>query len=114
MISRRVPMPDSSFGWLKSDGGRTRRLRLLQRPIDLVRKAHVAPTLEALDQLQLDADILVIAIIHQSEHDDYDETVRMSFSLALDQVRFAIASRRAVLLGQGGGEAKPSAKAAAA
>ena len=94
--------------------GRTRRLRLLQRLIDLVRKVHVAPTLAALDQLQLDADNLVVAIIHQGEHDDYDETVQMSFSLALDQIRFAIAARRAVLLGEGGGEAKPSAKAAAA
>jgi TRAP-type uncharacterized transport system substrate-binding protein len=94
--------------------GRTRRLRLLQRLIDLVRKAHVAPTLGALDQLQLDADNLVVAIIHQSEHDDYDETVQMSFSLALDQARFAIAARRAALLGERDGDAKPSAKAAAA
>jgi TRAP-type uncharacterized transport system substrate-binding protein len=94
--------------------GRTRRLRLLQRLIDIVHKAHVAPTLAALDQLQLDADDLVVAIIHQSEHDDYDETVQMSFSLALDQVRFAIAARRAVLIGEGGAEAKPSAQAAAA
>jgi hypothetical protein len=52
--------------------------------------------------------------IHQSEHDGYDETVQMSFSLALDQVRFAIAARRAVLIGDGGGEARPSAQAAAA
>ena len=53
-------------------------------------------------------------IIHQSEHDDYDETVQMSFSLALDQARFAIAARRAALLGERDGDAKPSAKAAAA
>jgi len=56
----------------------------------------------------------VVAIIHQSEHDDYDETVQMSFSLALDQARFAIAARRAVLIGEGGAEAKPNAQAAAA
>jgi hypothetical protein len=79
-----------------------------------VRKAHAAPSLEALDQLQLDADNLVVAIVHQSEHDDYDETVHMSFSLALDQVRFAIAARRAALLQRLGSEAKPGAKAAAA
>jgi hypothetical protein len=94
--------------------GRTRRLRLLQRLIELVRKAHAAPSLEALDRLQLDADNLLVAIIHQSEHDDYDETARMSYSLALDQVRFAIAARRAALLSEGGGEAKATAKAAAA
>jgi hypothetical protein len=94
--------------------GRTRRLRLLQRVIELVRKGHAAPSLEALDRLQLDADNLLVAIIHQSEHDDYDETMQMSFSLALDQVRFAIAARRAALLGEHGGETKATAKAATA
>ena len=94
--------------------GRTRRLRLLQRVIELVRKAHAAPSLEALDRLQLDADNLLVAIIHQSEHDDYDETMQMSFSLALDQVRFAVAARRAALLGEHGGETKATAKAATA
>ena len=94
--------------------GRTRRLRLLQRVIELVRKGHAAPSLEALDRLQLDADNLLVAIIHQSEHDDYDETMQMSFSLALDQVRFAIAARRAAPLGEHGGETKATAKAATA
>ncbi len=81
---------------------RTRRLRLLQRLIDLVRKAHAAPTLAALDQIQVDVDNLVVAIIHQGEHEEYDQTVQMSFSLALDQLRFAIAARRAMLLDHAG------------
>jgi TRAP-type uncharacterized transport system substrate-binding protein len=95
-------------------GGRTRRLRLLQRLLDLVHKARAAPSLEALDQVQVDVDQLVTAIIHQTEHEEYDQGVQMSFSFALDQVRFAIASRRAILLEQPGAEAKPGAKAAAA
>ena len=90
--------------------GRTRRLRLLQRLIDLVRKAHTAPSLEALDQMQVDVDNLVVAIIHQGEHEEYDQTEQMSFSLALDQVRFAIAARRAVLLDNTAADAKPDAK----
>jgi TRAP-type uncharacterized transport system substrate-binding protein len=81
---------------------RTRRLRLLQRLIDLVRKAHAAPNLAALDQIQVDVDNLVVAIIHQGEHEEYDQTVQMSFSLALDQLRFAIAARRAMLLDHAG------------
>jgi TRAP-type uncharacterized transport system substrate-binding protein len=83
--------------YLRNDT-RTRRLRLLQRVLDLVRKAHSAQTLETIDQLQIDADNLVIAIIHQSEHEEFDETVRMSFAFALDQLRFAIAARRHVIL----------------
>ena len=77
---------------------RTRRLRLLQRVLDLVRKAHAAHNLEALEQLQIEADNLVIAIVHQGEREEFDETVRMSFAFALDQLRFAIAGRRTAIL----------------
>jgi len=97
---------------------RTRRLRLLQRVLDLVRKAHAAQTVEALEQLQIEADNLVIAIVHQGEREEFDETVRMSFAFALDQLRFAIAGRRTAILDRAGqaGEstAKPPGQAAAA
>jgi hypothetical protein len=96
---------------------RTRRLRLLQRVLDLVRKAHTAQNLEALEQLQIEADNLVIAIVHQGEREEFDETVRMSFAFALDQLRFAIAARRTAILdhtAEGGAAAKPPGKAAAA
>ncbi len=96
--------------YLRSDT-RTRRLRLLQKVLDMVRKAHTAQNLEALEQLQLDADNLVIAIVHQSEHEEFDETVRMSFSFALDQLRFAIDARRTAILdraGTGADEAAPA------
>jgi TRAP transporter TAXI family solute receptor len=99
---------------------RTRRLRLLQRVLDLVRKAHAAQNLEALEQLQVEADNLVIAIVHQGEREEFDETVRMSFAFALDQLRFAIAARRTAILDRSGesseetGAAKPAAGKAAA
>ncbi len=64
--------------------------------------------------MQTDVDNLVVAIIHQGEHEEYDQTVQMSFSLALDQVRFAIAGRRAMLLEQGGADAKSGTSKAAA
>jgi TRAP-type uncharacterized transport system substrate-binding protein len=92
---------------------RTRRLRLLQRVLDLVRKAHAAQTLEAIDQIQIDADNLVIAIIHQGEHEEFDETVRMSFAFALDQLRFALGARRTAIERDAGGAASGSRVAAA-
>jgi hypothetical protein len=98
--------------YLRRDG-RTRRLRLLQRVLDLVRKAHAAQTLEAIDQIQIDADNLVIAIVHQGEHEEFDETVRMSFSFALDQLRFALAARRAAIA-HGAAGAAPGSRVAAA
>jgi TRAP transporter TAXI family solute receptor len=98
---------------------RTRRLRLLQRVLDLVRKAHAAQNLQALEQLQIEADNLVIAIVHQGEREEFDETVRMSFAFALDQLRFAIAARRTAILDHGAeagdsGAAKPPGQAEAA
>ncbi|HEX8809394.1 MAG TPA: hypothetical protein VF760_10400, partial [Xanthobacteraceae bacterium] len=105
-------------GYLRRDT-RTRRLRLLQRVLDLVRKAHAAQNLEALEQLQIEADNLVIAIVHQGEREEFDETVRMSFAFALDQLRFAIAGRRTAILDHGAeagnsDAAKPPGQAAAA
>jgi TRAP-type uncharacterized transport system substrate-binding protein len=91
--------------YLRSDS-RTRRLRLLQRVLDLLRKVHNAQTLEAVEQMQIDADNLVIAIIHLSEHEEFDEPVRMSFSFALEQLRFAIAARRTVIVDRIGSGAK--------
>jgi TRAP-type uncharacterized transport system substrate-binding protein len=87
--------------YLRSDT-RTRRLRLLQRVLDLVRKTHAAENLETLEQIQVDADNLVVAIVHQGEHEEFDDTVRMSFAFALDQLRFAIAARRTAILDRAG------------
>ena len=36
---------------------------------------------------QVEADNLVIAIVHQGEREEFDETARMSFAFALDQLR---------------------------
>ena len=94
--------------------GRTRRLRLLQKVLDLVRKAHAAQSIEALDHLQIEVDHLVAAIIHQNEHEEYDPPRQASFSLAHDQARFASDSRRVALRSQGGGESAVGGKAAAA
>ncbi|HEY1473611.1 MAG TPA: TAXI family TRAP transporter solute-binding subunit [Pseudolabrys sp.] len=98
--------------YLRRDN-RTRRLRLLQRVLDLVRKAHGAQNLEALEQLQVEADNLVIAIVHQGEREEFDETVRMSFAFALDQLRFAIAARRTAILDHSGTKPEATAPAAA-
>jgi len=98
--------------YLRSDS-RTRRLRLLQKVLDMVRKAHNAQTLEAIEHLQVEADNLVIAIIHLSEHEEFDESVRMSFAFALDQLRFTVAARRTAILDHADGNAATEAKAIA-
>src|SRR4029077_7823269 len=77
---------------------RTRRLRLLQKVLDLVRKVHAAQTLEAIEHLHIEADNLVIAIIHLTDHEEFEDSVRLWFSFPLDQLRFAIAARRTAIL----------------
>jgi hypothetical protein len=54
----------------------------------------------------------VIAIVHQGEHEEFDETVRMSFAFALDQLRFAIAARRTAILDRADGLTEDAAEAA--
>jgi len=66
------------------------------------------------DRLQVEADNLVIAIIHQTEHEEFDETARMSFAFALDQLRFAIAARRTAILDHADAAADASTGAAGA
>ena len=90
---------------------RTRRLRLLQKLLELAKKAHSAPSIEALDQLQTEADKLVVAVIHQTEREEFDNSARMSFSLAIEQARFAIAARRTVLLERVTGKSSSAAAA---
>ena len=98
-------------GYFRS-GGRTKRLRLLQRIIDLVRTAHGATTIEALDRMQAEIDHLVVDIIHHGEREEYDQTSQASFLLALDQARFAVAARRMALLD--GSVPEPKSEAAKA
>jgi hypothetical protein len=78
-----------------------------------VRKAHAAQSLEALEALQVEADNLVIAIIHLSEHEEFDETVRMSFAFALDQLRFTMAARRTAIIDHSGAAPAETAPAIA-
>ena len=102
-------------GYLRSNG-RTRRLRLIQKLLDMVRRAQAATTIEALDQLQSEVDATVVAILHHSEQEGSDQTAQTSFLLALDHVRFAIAMRRNALLEQmhAAAEGNAGAKSAAA
>jgi hypothetical protein len=102
-------------GYLRSNG-RTRRLRLIQKLLDMVRRAQAATTIETLDQLQSEVDATVVAILHHSEQEGPDQTAQTSFLIALDHVRFAIATRRSALLEQirAAAESSAGAKSAAA
>ena len=84
--------------------GRTRRLRLLQRLLDLTQKENDAPSLDARSTTCRSTPI------NWWWRSFADRSGRLSFGLVLDQVRFALSSRRAVLTGHGYAEAKPGAQ----
>jgi hypothetical protein len=76
----------------------TRRLRLLHRLLLAAKKAHGSETLEALNELQAAVDGMVTEAIHQAERDQLGETEMMTFSMAINEARIAIAARRSELL----------------
>jgi NMT1-like family len=86
-------------GYFKADNG-ARRVRLLHRLLQAVKKARNAPTIDALDQIETEVDNILGATIQQAERNQLDEMGMMSFSLAIEQARLAIAERRNTLLAQ--------------
>jgi hypothetical protein len=79
-------------------GERTHHLRLLNKLLDISRRARLVETMHALDKLQAEADHLVAETVRRAERHALGESPQLSFVLAIEQARFAIAERRAVLL----------------
>jgi TRAP-type uncharacterized transport system substrate-binding protein len=86
------------MGFTKIDD-RVRRLKALERLLELTKSARHAESVEALDQLQAKADQILGEMIMEVENDALDETALMAFSVSLDQAQLAISERRGVLLG---------------
>ena len=85
-------------GFTKVDD-RVRRLKALERLLELTKSARHAETIEALDQLQTEADKILGGMIHEVENDALDETALMAFSVSLDQAQLAISDKRSTLMG---------------
>ena len=85
-------------GFTKVDD-RVRRLRVLERLLELTKSARHADTAEALDQLQAETDQILGEMIQEVENDALDEAALMAFSVSLDQARLAISERRGALQG---------------
>lgn len=79
-------------------GERTHHLRLLNKLLDISRRAHRVETMHALDKLQAETDDLVFQTVHRAERSALGESPQLSFVLAIEQARFAIADRRAILI----------------
>ncbi len=81
-------------------GERSHHMRLLNKLLDVARRAHRIESMQALDKLQSEVDDLVIQTVHRAERSALGESPQLSFVLAIEQARFAIADRRAILIGR--------------
>jgi len=79
---------------------RARRLHNLDRLLELTKSAREALTARELDALQDESDNIFKEMIQEVESSSLDEAAVAAFSVAFDQVRHAIADRRAVLAEQ--------------
>jgi len=96
-----VPLFGSGLAGIASymkAGERTHHLRLLNKLLDIGRRARRIETMQALDNLQAEADQLVTETVHRAERHALGESPQLSFVLAIEQARFAIADRRAILI----------------
>ena len=75
-------------------------MRLLNKLLDVSKRARSSDSMHALDHLQTEVDELVIETVHRAERSVLGESPQLSFVLAIEQARFAIADRRAILIGR--------------
>ncbi|MGA7427971.1 MAG: TAXI family TRAP transporter solute-binding subunit [Rhodoplanes sp.] len=92
----------SAAAWLASYAradDRVKRLKILERLLEIVKAARTAATLDELAKLRDEADAVLGRTIREVEANKLDESALMAFSLALDQAQLAISDRRATLCG---------------
>jgi hypothetical protein len=90
----------SAIAWLAGCArteDRVKRLKVLDRLLDIVQEARAAETVDELVKLRGEADGVLSRTIRQVEASKLDESALMAFSLALDQAQLAISDRRSTL-----------------
>ena len=85
--------------YTKSDE-RARRLRVLEKLLEITKAARTAETIQQLDELQAETDKILSNMIQDVEGNSLDEAALTAFSISLDQAQLALSDRRATLLGQ--------------
>lgn len=94
-----VPLFGSGLAGLASymkAGERTQHLRLLNKLLDIGKRARQTDSVDALDHLQIEADELVVETVRRAERNTLGES-QLPFVLSIEQARSALAERRAIL-----------------
>jgi hypothetical protein len=79
---------------------RVRRLRSLERLLEIAKGARAAETTQTLDELQDEIDAIQDEIIQAVEASTLDNAAITAYSLSIDRAQAAISDRRTALTGQ--------------
>jgi TRAP-type uncharacterized transport system substrate-binding protein len=85
------------MSYTKSDD-RLQRMKALERLVEVIAAARTAESIQALDELQSEADKIHGDMVREVEDNSLDETALMAYQVSLEQTRAAISDRRATLL----------------
>jgi TRAP-type uncharacterized transport system substrate-binding protein len=87
------------FSYNKADD-RVRRLRSLERLLEIAKSARSADSIQALDELQSEIDTIQGEMIQAVEASTLDDTAIMAYALSIERAQLAISDRRTALTGQ--------------
>jgi hypothetical protein len=79
---------------------RVRRLRSLERLLEIAKSARTADSIQALDELQAEIDTIHGEMIQAVEASTLDDTAIMTYVLSIERAQLAISDRRTALTGQ--------------
>jgi hypothetical protein len=78
---------------------RVRKLRTLEKLLEIAKSARSADTVKALDDLQAEVDDIQADMIREVEASTLDETAMMAYGMSIERAQLTISDRRAALAG---------------
>ena len=76
---------------------RVRKLRTLEKLLEIAKSARSADTVKALDDLQAEIDDIQADMIREVEASTLDETAMMAYAMSIERAQLAISDRRDAL-----------------
>jgi len=73
---------------------RVRKLRTLERLLEIAKTARSADSIKALDELQAEIDSIQSDMIREVEAGTLDETAMMAYAMSIERAQVAISDRR--------------------
>jgi TRAP-type uncharacterized transport system substrate-binding protein len=78
---------------------RVRKLRTLEKLLEIAKSARTADTVKALDDLQAQVDDIQGDMIHEVEAATLDDTAMTAYAMSIERAQLTISDRRAMLAG---------------